>query len=117
MLVAVDFQKQVCTIQINKLIEVEYSSNSEVFVVTTQVIQLELPMTLLERAHVRAVDETRELVTYLLENYVQELERDQRRQAYEAFYETRSAEDEAEELELLIEFAFIDAESASQITS
>jgi len=83
--------------------------------VTTQVIQLELPMTLLERAHVQAVDETRELVTFLLENYVQELERDQRWQAYEAFYQTRTVEDEAEELALLAEFAFVDAESAGQI--
>ena len=70
---------------------------------TTQVIQLELPITLLKRARVRAVDETRELVTFLLENYVQELEQNQREQAYEAFYETRTAEDEAEELALLID--------------
>jgi len=41
---------------------------------TTQVMQLELPITSLERARVRAVDETRELVTFFLENYVQELE-------------------------------------------
>ncbi len=82
---------------------------------TTQVVQLELPTTLLKRAHVRAVDETRELVTFLLENYVQELEQNQRRQAYEAFYEARTAEEEAEELALLAEFAFVDAESAGQI--
>ena len=82
---------------------------------TTQVMQLELPITLLERARVHAVDETRELVTFLLENYVQELEQNQRRQAYEAFYEARTEEDEAEELTLLAEFAFADAESAGQI--
>jgi len=82
----------------------------------TQVIQLELPMTLLERARVRAVDETRELVTFLLENYVQELlEQNQRRQAYEAFYEARTEEDEAEELTLLAEFVFADAEGAGLI--
>ena len=82
---------------------------------TTQVMQLELPITLLQRARVRAGDETRELVTFLLENYVQELEQNQREQAYEAFYEARTAEDEAEELALLAEFAFVDAESAGQI--
>lgn len=77
---------------------------------TTQTIQIEVPGPLLERAHVLALDEARELVAFLLENYVQDLEKAQRRQAYEAYYATRTPEDEAEELELLAEFAFADAE-------
>jgi len=77
---------------------------------TTQTIQVELPGALLERARVRALDEARELITFLLENYVQELEKAQRQLAYEAYYAVRTPEDEAEELELLAEFAFADAE-------
>jgi len=76
--------------------------------VTTQTIQIEVSGTLLERARVQALDEARELITFLLENYVQELEKAQRRQAYEAYYAARTPEDEAEELELLAEFAFAD---------
>ena len=77
---------------------------------TIQSIQLELPMPLLERARVWAVDEVRELVTSLLENYVHELEREQRRQAYETYYNARTTEDEAEEMVLLVDFSFADAE-------
>lgn len=39
-----------------------------------QTIQIELPKTLLERAHIKALDGARELITFLLEAYVQELE-------------------------------------------
>jgi hypothetical protein len=46
-----------------------------------------------------------------VENYVQDLEKSQRRQAYEAYYANRTPEDEAEEQELLAEFAFADAEA------
>jgi len=77
---------------------------------TTQTVRVELPKTLLERAQLKAVDEARELITFLLEEYVQELEKAHRRQAFEAYYTTRSAEEEAEELELLSDFAFADAE-------
>ena len=76
----------------------------------SQTVQVELPSALLERARVHALDEARELITFLLENYVQELERAQRRQAYEAYYAARTPEDEAEELELLADFGFADAE-------
>jgi len=82
---------------------------------TTQIIQLELPSALLERARVEALDEARELVAFLLENYGQELEKAQRWQAYEAYYAARTPEEEAEELELLAEFAFADAEATEEI--
>ena len=77
---------------------------------TTQTIQIKVPSPLLERAHVQALDEAQELIAFLLGNYVQELEKSRRRQAYEAYYAARTPEDEAEELELLAEFAFADAE-------
>jgi hypothetical protein len=83
---------------------------------TMQTIQIELPGALLERAHVQALDEARELITFLLENYVQELEKAQRRQAYEAYYATRTPQDEAEEMDLLAEFAFADAEVTDETT-
>ena len=76
----------------------------------TQTVKIELPSTLLDRARVEALDDARELVTFLLERYVQELETTQRRQAYEAYYEARTPEDEAEERELIADFAFADAE-------
>ncbi len=76
-----------------------------------QTVQIDLPGTLLDRARVEALDEARELVTFLLERYVQELERTQRGQAYEAYYEARTPEDEAEERELIADFAFADAEA------
>lgn len=73
---------------------------------TTQTIQIEVSGTLLERARVQVLDafpgrqarEGRELITFLLESYVQELEKAQRRQACEAYYAARTPEDEAEEL-------------------
>ena len=73
-------------------------------------VKIELPGTLFDRARVEALDEARELVTFLLERYVQELEKAQRWQAYEAYYEARTPEDEAEERELMADFAFADAE-------
>ena len=81
---------------------------------TTQIIELELPGALLERARVQALDEARELIAFLLERYVQELEKVQRQQAYEAYYAARASEDGAEELRLLAEFAFADAEAAGE---
>ncbi|MDP1715405.1 MAG: hypothetical protein Q8L41_11745 [Anaerolineales bacterium] len=77
----------------------------------THTVKIELPESLLDRARVEAWDEARELVTFLLERYVQELEKAQRWQAYEAYYEARTPQDEAEERELMADFAFADAES------
>ena len=84
---------------------------------TPQTVQIELPVTLLERAHVQALNEARELITFLLEKYVQELEKSQRLQAYEAYYASRTPEDEAEERELLADFAFADAEVDDETAS
>lgn len=77
----------------------------------TNTVKIELPGTLLGRARVDALDDARELVTFLLERYVQELEKVQRWQAYETYYEARTPQDEAEERELMADFAFADAES------
>jgi len=76
----------------------------------SQTVQIELPGTLLEQAQVQTPDKAQALIKLLLERYVQELEKSQRLQAYESYYATRTAEDEAEELELLADFAFADAE-------
>ena len=82
----------------------------------TQTVKIELPSTLLDRARVDASDGVRELVTFLLERYVQELEKAQRWQAYEAYYEARTPQDEAEERELMADFAFADAESNNEVS-
>jgi len=81
-----------------------------------QTIQIELPKTLLERAQLKALDEARELITFLLEQYVQDLEKTHRRQAFEAYYTTRSPEEEAEELEVLSDFTFADSEITGETT-
>ena len=49
-------------------------------------IQIDLPVALLRRARVLAPVPARELVTFLLETYAQNLERSQRQQAYESYY-------------------------------
>ncbi|MBI3248730.1 MAG: hypothetical protein HYZ50_19690 [Deltaproteobacteria bacterium] len=77
-------------------------------------MQIELPGALLERARVQALDEAQELVTLLLEKYVQKLEQSQRLQTYEAYYASRTLEDEVEERELLADFAFADAEGSDE---
>ena len=82
----------------------------------SQTVQIELPGALLERARVQALDEARELVTFLLERDVQELEKSQRLQAYEAYYTSRTLAEEAEERELLADFAFADAEGIDETT-
>ena len=56
----------------------------------------------------------RELVTFLLESYAQDLERSQRQQAYESYYALRSAEDQDEEIAILADFAFVDAEATTE---
>ena len=83
---------------------------------TPQTVQIELPSALLERARVHALGEARELITFLLEGYVQELEKSQRLQAYEAYYTSRTLADEAEERELLTDFASADAEGIDETT-
>ena len=76
----------------------------------TNKVKIELPGILLNRAHVDAVEDARQLVTFLLERYVQGLEKAQNWQAYEAYYEARTPQDEAEERELMADFAFVDAD-------
>ncbi len=83
---------------------------------TPQTMHIELPGALLERARVHALDEAQALVTFLLERHVQELEKSQLRQAYEAYYASRTPEDEVEERELLADFAFADAEALNETT-
>jgi hypothetical protein len=82
----------------------------------THTVKIELPSTLLNRARVNAQDDARELVTFLLERYVQELEKAQRWQAYEDYYEARTSQDEAEERELVADFAIADAQSIDVIS-
>lgn len=82
-----------------------------------QIVRIELPGMLLKRARIRAVEEARELVTFLLEEYVQELEKTQCQQAYEAYYNSLTPEDEAEERNFLADFAFADAEVSGEMGS
>ena len=77
-------------------------------------VQIELPVTLLRRARVPVPEPARELVTFLLESYAQDLERSQRQQAYESYYAVRSAENQDEEIALLADFTFVDAEVAAE---
>ena len=71
-----------------------------------QTLQIPVPSALLQRARVSALEEARELVTFLLENYIQELERKQLRQAYEAYYTSRTPQEITEEAELMADFAY-----------
>jgi hypothetical protein len=77
-------------------------------------VQIELPAALLRRARVPVPEPARELVTFLLESYAQNLERSQRQQAYESYYALRAAEDQDEELAILADFAFVDAEATTE---
>ncbi len=77
-------------------------------------VQIELPAALLRRARVPVPEPARELVTFLLESYAQNLERSQRQQAYESYYALRSAEDQDEEIAILADFAFVDAEATTE---
>jgi hypothetical protein len=81
---------------------------------TSFMLQIELPNALLEQAQVPTPDKAQALIKLLLERYVQELEKSQRLRAYEAYYASRPPEDEAEELELLADFAFADAEGIDE---
>ena len=69
---------------------------------------------MLARARVQALDKARDLITFLLEKYVQELEKSQRQQAYGAHSAARTPEEEAEERALLADFAFADAEADAE---
>ena len=77
---------------------------------TTQTIEIELPFSLLEQAQVTAVDDVYALVTSLLEEYIQSKNRRERFQAYEVYYSSRSQEDINEEMEILNDFSFSDAD-------
>lgn len=77
---------------------------------TTQTIEIELPFSLLEQAQVYAVDDVYALVTSLLVEYIQSKNRRERFQAYEAYYSSRSQEDVKEELDLLNDFSYSDAD-------
>jgi len=83
---------------------------------SVQTFQIELPGSLLARAHVHRPDEARELVTFLLEGYAQEMEKAQRQQVYEAYYAARTPEEETEELQILADFSVVDAEIVDEAT-
>ena len=72
---------------------------------TAETLSLELPAALFQRVSVHTSDDARELVTFLVESYAQDLEKSLRQQAYEAYYAARTPEEEAEEQELLADFA------------
>ena len=72
---------------------------------TAETLSLELPAALFQRVSVQTPDAARELVTFLVESYAQNLEESLRQQAYEAYYAARTPEEEAEEQELLADFA------------
>lgn len=82
-----------------------------------QTFHIEVPQVLLQRAQVTAGEEVRELITFLLERYVQELERNRRDQAYAAYYQQRDAAEVVEEAEFLADFAFADAQVADEATA
>jgi len=81
-----------------------------------QTLQIQIPSARLQRVRVSALDEARELVTFLLENYIQELERKQLRQAYEVYSTSRTPQEVAEEAELMADFADADAEIDHPVT-
>ena len=72
---------------------------------TAQTVHLELPAALFERVSAQAPDAARDLVTFLMEDYAQDLEKTLRQQAYETYYAARTPEEEAEEQEILADFA------------
>jgi hypothetical protein len=84
---------------------------------TAHTVQIDLPDVLLKRAHAQSPLDARDLITFLLERYVQESDKTQRWQAYETYYQTRSAAEIAEESELLAEFSGVDAELDDQLES
>ena len=81
---------------------------------TVQTMTLELPAALFQRVSVKAPDEARELVTFLMESYAQGLEKTLRQQAYEAYYAARTSEEAAEEQKLLTDFAAVDWQTLAE---
>ena len=77
---------------------------------TVHTVQIDLPDVLLKRAHAQSPRDARDLVTFLLERYVQESDKTQRRQAYEAYFAQLTPEDLAEEVAALADFAAVDTE-------
>lgn len=77
---------------------------------TVQTMSLELPAALFQRISVQAPDEARELVMFLVERYAQDVEKSLRQQAYADYYAARTWAEEAEEQELLADFASADFE-------
>jgi hypothetical protein len=75
---------------------------------TMPMVQVELPAVLLKRADLQTVGSARELITFLLERYAQELEHSQQRQAYADYYAARTPEEEAEEISVLADFSVAD---------
>lgn len=81
---------------------------------TVQTMNFELPAVLFQRVSIQAPEDARELVAYLVENYAQSQEKALREQAYETYYAARTAEEESEEQELLIDFALADFEALAE---
>jgi len=78
---------------------------------TVQTFNLEFPAALFQRARVQAAGDARELVTFLVVSYAQDLEKSLRQQAYETYYAARTPQEEAEEQALLTDFAPADFET------
>jgi hypothetical protein len=73
-------------------------------------VEIRVPKALLDRVDVHGAQESRELVTFLLERYAQDREKTRRVEAYRRYYESRTDEDRSEEAELLSDFSASDAE-------
>lgn len=78
---------------------------------TAQTVHLELPAALFERVSAQTPDAARDLVTFLVENYAQDLEKTLRQHAYGTYYAARTPGEEAEEQEILTDFAAADFEA------
>ena len=77
--------------------------------------QIDVPTALLNRAQVQTPMEARDLVTFLLEQYVQESDRNRRAQSYETYFAQLTSEDMAEEAALLNDFAASDTEADERL--
>ncbi|MBI5567357.1 MAG: hypothetical protein HY870_20830 [Chloroflexi bacterium] len=73
--------------------------------------RIEVPDALLKRAQVQTPGDARDLVTFLLEQYVLESDKGRREQAYEAYFAQLTPEEAAEEIAVLNDFATVDAEA------
>ena len=77
-----------------------------------QTVHIELPKSLIDRAHLKSAEETRELVAFLLESYVQSRGKADRIREYEVYYASRNSQEDDEEVELLLDFSPADASAA-----